>query len=159
MTTAVVAPVAPDPYTLKHHVLYLIDYRHHDGFYPANDTDCLYISLGWAQYDAQELSVKTMRHTGEKWSRLSEELPLHRAIDATSLIATALETSSNSENTSICFPANFFENQPEPKEIQLEAKVGSERRNFNRVLGDELVRRRLGSLADVLIRLRQRDEI
>lgn len=33
-----------------------------------------------------EISAKIWRHTGEKWSRQSEEMPLHRALDLAILI-------------------------------------------------------------------------
>jgi hypothetical protein len=36
-----------------------------------------------------QLSAKVWRHTGERWSRQSEELPLHRALDLAILICRA----------------------------------------------------------------------
>jgi hypothetical protein len=36
-----------------------------------------------------EISAKVWRHTGGKWSRQSEELPLHRALDLALLICKA----------------------------------------------------------------------
>ena len=56
------------------------DYAKHDGIY-ANDTDVESLSIGIAQYDSSEISAKVFRYTGTKWSRQSEELPLHRVID------------------------------------------------------------------------------
>ena len=41
-------------------------------------TDARYISIGHAQYNREEASVKVMRHTGKKWSRQSEEVPIQR---------------------------------------------------------------------------------
>jgi len=41
-------------------------------------SDARYISIGHAQYNREEASVKVMRHTGKKWSRQSEEVPIQR---------------------------------------------------------------------------------
>jgi hypothetical protein len=59
-------------------------------------TDVKALSIGNAQYDYDEISLKVWRHTGEKWSRQSEELPLHRNIDLTILLLGALMTDVNS---------------------------------------------------------------
>ena len=48
------------------------------------------LSLGLAQWNDRgrvEISAKVWRHTGEKWSRQSEELPLHRVLDLAILVA------------------------------------------------------------------------
>ena len=52
----------PDPRHLKHRPVVLLRYAQHDGIY-AGDTDCKYLSLGWAQWDPCILSAKTLRHT------------------------------------------------------------------------------------------------
>ena len=41
-------------------------------------SDARYISIGHAQYNSNEVSVKVMRHTGKRWSRQSEEVPIQR---------------------------------------------------------------------------------
>lgn len=56
----------------------------------ANNTDAIYLSIGIAQYDESELSAKVMRNTGSQWSPQSEELPIHRPIDLSILIAKVL---------------------------------------------------------------------
>ena len=40
--------------------------------------DARYISIGHAQYNQEEASVKMMRHTGKQWSPQSEEVPIQR---------------------------------------------------------------------------------
>ena len=53
------------------------------------DTDAKGLSLGLAQWNDRgrvDISAKVWRHTGEKWSRQSEELPLHRVLDLAILI-------------------------------------------------------------------------
>lgn len=67
------------------------DYDKIDAQY-INGTDIRALSIGRAQYDADEISLKVWRHTGEKWSRQSEELPLHRNIDLNILLLGALMT-------------------------------------------------------------------
>ncbi|MDR7209976.1 DUF6530 family protein [Flavobacterium piscis] len=59
-------------------------------------TDVKALSIGNAQYDYDEISLKVWRHTGEKWTRQSEELPLHRSIDLNILLLGALMTDINS---------------------------------------------------------------
>lgn len=59
-------------------------------------TDARALSIGNAQYDPDEISLKVWRHTGDSWSRQSEELPLHRNIDLNILLLGALMTDINS---------------------------------------------------------------
>lgn len=81
------------PQNLKHHaVLVLEDYNLIDGPYAGPDTDAQGLSLGLAQWNERgnvDISAKVWRHTGERWSRQSEELPLHRVLDLTLLICEA----------------------------------------------------------------------
>jgi hypothetical protein len=67
------------------------DYDRIDGQFTPN-TDAQALSIGQAQYDEREISVKVFRHTGNKWSPQSEELPPHRALDLTILIITSMLT-------------------------------------------------------------------
>lgn len=77
------------PTTLKHKPVVVVEnYERVDGRY-AYDTDAKGLSLGLAQWNDRgkvEISAKVWRHTGEKWSRQSEELPLHRVIDLAILV-------------------------------------------------------------------------
>ena len=77
------------PVELKHKpVIVSEDYNLVDGRY-APDSDAKGLSLGLAQWNDRgsvEISAKIWRHTGEKWSRQSEEMPLHRVIDLAILI-------------------------------------------------------------------------
>jgi hypothetical protein len=83
------------PEHLKHKPITSIDdYSKHDGIY-AKNTDVESITVGKAQYNSDEISVKVCRHTGTKWSRQSEELPLHRVIDLNTLILKSILESGN----------------------------------------------------------------
>jgi hypothetical protein len=77
------------PTNLKHKpVVVSPDYDRVDGRL-AGDTDAKGLSLGLAQWNDRgsvDISAKIWRHTGEKWSRQSEELPLHRVLDLALLI-------------------------------------------------------------------------
>ncbi|KAF1084373.1 hypothetical protein SPSYN_02150 [Sporotomaculum syntrophicum] len=80
------------PTTLKHKpVIVSENYENVDGRY-AYDTDAKGLSLGLAQWNDRgkvEISAKVWRHTGEKWSRQSEEMPLHRVLDLAILVCRA----------------------------------------------------------------------
>jgi len=77
------------PTTLKHKpVIISENYENVDGR-KAYDSDAKGLSLGLAQWNDRgkvDISAKVWRHTGEKWSRQSEEMPLHRALDLAILI-------------------------------------------------------------------------
>lgn len=77
------------PTSLKHKpVVVSEDYENIDGR-KAYDTDAKGLSLGLAQWNDRgkvDISAKVWRYTGEKWSRQSEELPMHRVLDLAILI-------------------------------------------------------------------------
>jgi hypothetical protein len=77
------------PTELKHKpVIVSEEYDRIDGRM-ANNSDAKGLSLGLAQWNDRgnlEISAKIWRHTGEKWSRQSEEMPLHRVLDLAILI-------------------------------------------------------------------------
>ena len=77
------------PTSLKHKpVIVCENYENVDGKY-AYRSDAKGISLGLAQWNDRgklDISAKVWRHTGGKWSRQSEELPLHRVLDLAILV-------------------------------------------------------------------------
>lgn len=77
------------PTTLKHKpVIVSENYENVDGRYAYN-SDAKGLSLGLAQWNDRgkvDISAKVWRYTGEKWSRQSEELPLHRVLDLAILV-------------------------------------------------------------------------
>ena len=66
------------------------DYNQIDGFYRGSKTDAKALSIGHAQYDYDDISMKVWRHTGDQWSPQSEELPIHRNLDLTILLLHVL---------------------------------------------------------------------
>lgn len=81
------------PTTLKHKpVIVSENYDNVDGRY-ANQSDAKGLSLGLAQWNDRgkvDISAKVWRYTGEKWSRQSEELPLHRVLDLAILVSRSM---------------------------------------------------------------------
>lgn len=77
------------PKTLKHKpVIVSENYENIDGR-SAYQSDAKGLSLGLAQWNDRgkvDISAKVWRYTGEKWSRQSEELPMHRVLDLAILI-------------------------------------------------------------------------
>ncbi|OJU13900.1 MAG: hypothetical protein BGN88_10850 [Clostridiales bacterium 43-6] len=80
------------PTNLKHKPVIVSDnYENVDGR-RAYESDAKGLTLGLAQWNDRgsvEISAKVWRYTGEKWSRQSEELPLHRVLDLALLICRA----------------------------------------------------------------------
>lgn len=80
------------PTNLKHKpVIAVENYADVDGR-AAYGSDAVGLSVGLAQWNERgrvDASAKVWRHTGEKWSRQSEELPLHRVLDLAILIVRA----------------------------------------------------------------------
>lgn len=80
------------PTSLKHKpVIVSENYENVDGRFAYN-SDAKGLSLGLAQWNDRgkvDISAKVWRYTGEKWSRQSEELPLHRVLDLAILVCRA----------------------------------------------------------------------
>ena len=143
----------PNPRDLKHRPVVLLPYAEHDGDC-ADDTDCKWISIGWAQWNPRTLSLKTLRHTGERWSRQSEELPLHRCLDAALLIAATCATVAEGAQD-VGLDAGVLENQRQPINLPIETQGRLEQDEFKKKLIGDLLLRRLSKLTDTLISLRQ----
>jgi hypothetical protein len=77
------------PTSLKHKPVIVCDnYEQIDGRI-ASASDAKGLTLGLAQWNDRgtvDISAKIWRYTGEKWSRQSEEMPLHRVLDLAILI-------------------------------------------------------------------------
>lgn len=77
------------PAMLKHKPIVVVEnYDDVDGR-SAYQSEAKGLSLGLAQWNDRgrvDISAKVWRHTGEKWSRQSEEMPLHRVLDLAILI-------------------------------------------------------------------------
>jgi len=102
------------PKHLSHQpIISVNDYDKIDALY-ANHTDVKALSIGNAQYDEDQISLKVWRHTGEKWSRQSEELPIHRNLDLSILFLAALSTDISAHYSM----SNLREKIDRPSEVQ-----------------------------------------
>jgi len=148
----------PLPEHLGHKPVFSIPYEQFDGIY-AGKTDVKYLSVGLAQYNANSVSAKTMRHTGGRWTRQAEELPLHRVVDLSLFIAQAIYSTESGETE---IPAGTFDNQRTAlKVVENENRSTQEIAQFHNFMeenGDQL-KHRLNALADVLIELRESGKI
>lgn len=71
------------------------DYDEEDGIHCHSDAKAL--SIGMATYDSNEISLKVWRKPGKRWSRQSEELPIHRNLDLTILLLSVLNNGLTSK--------------------------------------------------------------
>lgn len=142
------------PQNLSHKPVYALPYEYFDGFY-AGKTDARFISIGLAQYDHDEVSVKIFRHTGEKWTRQSEELPLHRMIDAVTFLTKII---FGTDNGNAVFESETFENQSETLKLTREDRTAGELARFHRFLADndKLIKDRLNVLYDLMGELKEK---
>ena len=79
------------PTHLGHKPIVVINnYNKLDGKYNADTTDAQAISIGRSQWSEIDMSAKVWRfsHKSNQWSPQSEELPLHRLIDLSILLAS-----------------------------------------------------------------------
>lgn len=107
------------PTTLKHKpVIVAEDYDNIDGR-NAYNSDAKGLSLGLAQWNDRgkvDISAKVWRHTGGKWSRQSEELPMHRVLDLTILICQSTLYMKDAYR----YPKLFDENNPQIERLGLQ---------------------------------------
>lgn len=86
IVTPLESPIKDIPTNLHHKPVIACNYSE----YTEEDDDAKYLSIGHAQYNYDAASVKLFRHTGEKWSRQSEELPISRVGDMALILLAAI---------------------------------------------------------------------
>ena len=151
------------PVGLKHKpVVVAENYEQVDGRY-SPESDAKGLSLGLAQWNDRgkvEISAKVWRHTGGKWSRQSEELPLHRVLDLALLIAQARlhmktayqnETPYNKDNPNVA-TIPLQGDALRPKICTDNPMIDQDIDLFQQCLSqdDELISERLRALANLL---------
>ena len=133
------------PSHIQHKPVYVVPYYELDHLRPTNDTDVQFITLGWSQWNSRELSAKVVRHSGNRWSRQSEELPLTRVVDLTILISLALMNGTDFTEVE----AQVFERQN--RAINITHGSNRDRAAAAMTLSeDALVKKRLRKLHDIL---------
>jgi len=151
------------PTTLKHKpVIVSENYENVDGRYAYN-SDAKGLSLGLAQWNDRgkvDISAKVWRYTGEKWSRQSEELPLHRVIDLAILVCRTKQYFQDAYR----FEKLYDENNPVIDRVGLQGdamtvavctdneKIDDDIKLFRQALSndDELIGERLHTLSRIL---------
>ena len=152
------------PKTLKHKpVIAAENYDNIDGRYAYN-SDAKGISLGLAQWNDRgkvDISAKVWRFTGNKWSRQSEELPLHRILDLAILFC---KTKHYFSNEAYRHEKSYDENKTVLDKIALQGdamnieictdnpKIDEDIKLFQQEMNndDELISERLVRLAAIL---------
>ncbi|NCB26871.1 MAG: hypothetical protein EOM62_15585 [Bacteroidia bacterium] len=107
------------PTTLKHKPVIVVPNYENVDCPMALESDAKGLSVGLAQWNDRgniEASAKVWRHTGEKWSRQSEELPLHRVLDLAILVC---RTSLYFQDA-YRFPKYYDPSQPQIDRIPLQ---------------------------------------
>jgi hypothetical protein len=151
------------PTTLKHKPVFVSEnYENVDGRY-AYDSDAKGLSLGLAQWNDRgkvDISAKVWRHTGDKWSRQSEELPLHRVLDLAIVICrTKLHFQDAYRYEKLYDPNNLvidrigLQGDAMTLEVCTEnEKINEDIKLFNQALSDdgELIGERLTTLSRIL---------
>ncbi|MFO7886986.1 MAG: DUF6530 family protein [Eubacteriales bacterium] len=154
------------PTSLKHKpVIVSENYENVDGR-NAYNSDAKGMSLGLAQWNDRgkvDISAKVWRHTGEKWSRQSEELPLHRVLDLAILVCRTREYFREAYQ----YEKLYDENNPNIDRIGLQGDamtvsvctnnemIDEDIKLFQQALSndDELIGERLSTLSRILKRM------
>ena len=151
------------PTQLKHKpVIICENYENIDGR-NAYNSDAKGLSLGLAQWNDRgnvEISAKVWRYTGDKWSRQSEELPLHRVLDLAILICRTKEHFKDAYR----YPKMYDEQNPQIDRVGIQGDamtvsvctdnemIDNDIKLFSDVLSkdDEMISSRLHILANML---------
>ena len=155
----------PLPQNLAHKPIYAIPYQDFDGLWGKEHTDIRYISVGLAQYNIEEVSIKTMRYVQDKkrgiakWTRQAEELPPHRAID---MVTVAAKVFLDSENNHVNFSrATFIRQDTSEINITREHRASWEIENYSNFLEEniEMLKDRFNKLYDILSQLKSEGKL
>jgi len=153
MRKSSITPKNDLPQHLGHKPVYAMPYQFFEGSPPGN-TDSRYLSVGLAQWNPNDVSIKIMRHTGNRWTRQAEEVPLSRAIDMATFLTHVL---AGSEGEVVQMRPGTFENQDEELTVERDRNRSiSEMAQFDTYVDRHkpYLKKRLNALADLLIELR-----
>ncbi len=152
------------PITLKHKPVIVVEnYENVDGR-QAYKSDAKGLSLGLAQWNDRgkvDISAKVWRYTGEKWSRQSEELPMHRIIDMAILVCKGKQHFTEAYR----YPKLYNEENPVIDRVGLQGDamtveictdnpmIDEDIKLFSNALSldDEMMAERLHTLANILL--------
>ena len=136
------------PTGLRHKpVVCVEEYEKIDGALAGN-SDAKGLSLGLAQWNDRgkvDISAKIWRHSGTKWSRQSEEMPMHRVLDLAIMITKACAYFREAYRT----PGLYDSDKPDIGAMELQGEksrmrvcldnpmIGEDIQLFSQVLGEE----------------------
>ena len=154
------------PTHLKHEPVFGIEgYNKMDGIYAGRGSDAPCLSIGiaqWNQRGSQDISAKVWRNSGAEatdyqdgnWSRMSEELPIHRNLDLTIFICEVMDMLKNGQSSR---PITIQNETTEIRKIAENEFIDEDMELLKLKLfkGEEggMIHDRLSELADVLKRL------
>jgi len=154
------------PTHLKHEPVFGIEeYNKMDGIYAVSGSDAPCLSIGiaqWNQRGSQDISAKVWRNSGTvlndyqdgSWSRMSEELPIHRNLDLTIFICEVMDMLKNGQYNR---PITIQDQTIEIRKIVENEFIDEDMELLKRKLFEgeegEIIHDRLSALADVLKRL------
>ncbi len=138
------------PLHLAHKPFYAMPYEAFDGCYAGKgQTDVRYVSVGIAQYDPYEVSIKTMRIVDGRWTRQAEELPLHRVVDMSLFLAKVV---FDSQQGAVNMPAGTLTDQTSDVSVTPEQHTPGEVKTYDAAIKSHLplLQERYGKLYDYL---------
>lgn len=154
------------PTHLKHEPVFGLEgYNKMDGIYVSRGSDAPCLSIGiaqWNQRGSQDISAKVWRNSGAEandyqdgsWSRMSEELPIHRNLDLTIFICEVMDMLKSEESSR---PITLQHETTDIRKISENKFLGEDLELLKLKLfeGDEgaMINNRLKQLSDVLKRL------
>ena len=150
-------PLQPLPQHLDHKPVFALPYSAFDGRCVGR-TDVQFVTVGIAQYDPDSVSIKTMRHTGKKWTRQAEELPLHRPVDMTLFLAKVI---FDAQDDMVNIPSGTLQNQSSDIAITKEQRNFGEMASYNAAVNSSrpLIKDRLNALRHILNDLKTKGRI
>lgn len=93
------------PWWLNHKPIITVDYSNKD----AEAGDAKFLSIGRSQWSSEDFSAKIFRHTGNRWSPQSEEMPLWRVLDIATLLVAVINNKQSNLNEFVQDPESVDE--------------------------------------------------
>ncbi|MHC1694073.1 MAG: DUF6530 family protein [Eubacteriales bacterium] len=144
------------PTNLQHKPIFGVEsYNKIDGTYVSrSDAPCLSLGVAqWNQNGSQDISVKVWRNDGDvnidyqdgNWSRMSEELPIHRNLDLTILICKVMYMMQNNlHNDTVLLQG---------EDVEIKKIYGDNTTLFNDLIENDIINERLIAISDILKKL------
>ena len=83
--------IKKSPKNLKHKPIVSVNNYEEIDAMTHGHSDAKALSIGRSSWDNGNISLKIWRHSGKRWSRQSEEMPIHRCLDLAILFLACLQ--------------------------------------------------------------------